>query len=222
MKRQLSTLLVLIAATLGVASCNRAGVPLAEASSNAAMNDAAFGSVATVPPQPAPIVLPAGTSVSIRLLEALDTQRNRTGDRFTASLDEPLVAGDRVIVAKGTRFDGHITLAQESGRFKGRAQMALTLDSFESQGRTYPLQSTNSARFSAGHKKHNWLWMGGGTGGGAAIGAIAGGGTGALIGAGAGTVAGVTGAAITGKRQVRLPVETRVTFTLRSPINVGG
>ena len=164
--------------------------------------------------------IPSGTVVHVRLLDTLDTKRNRAGDRFTATLDEPLVSGDRVIVPKGTPFRGHIVQSRQSGRFKGRAAMALSLDSFDLDGATYPLDTNRSARASAGHKKRNWLWIGGGSGGGAAIGAIAGGGAGALIGAGAGAAAGTAGAAITGKRNVTIPVETRLAFTLRSPVDL--
>ena len=162
----------------------------------------------------------SGTVVHVRLLDTLDTKRNRAGDRFTATLDEPLVSRDRVIVPKGTPFKGHIVQARQSGRFKGRAAMALSLDSFELNGVNYPLDTTRSARASKGHKKRNWLWIGGGSGGGAAIGAIAGGGAGALIGAGAGAAAGTAGAAITGKRNLTIPVETRLAFTLRSPVDL--
>ena len=164
--------------------------------------------------------IPAGTIVHVRLLDTLDTKRNRAGDRFTATLDEPLVSGNRVIVPKGTPFKGHVVEARASGRFKGRASMALSLDSFELNGATYALETNRSSRASKGHKKRNWLWIGGGSGGGAAIGAIAGGGAGALIGAGAGAAAGTAGAALTGKRNVTIPVETRLAFTLRSPVDL--
>jgi hypothetical protein len=157
----------------------------------------------------------------VRLLQALDTERNRPGDRFTASLDEALVDGDRVIVRRGTSFTGHITQCKPSGRFKGRAVMALQLDSFELDGQSYSLHSTQSSMTSGGHKKHHLAWIGGGSGGGAAIGAIAGGGTGALIGAGAGAAAGTVGSAFTGKRQIRLAAETPLTFTLRSTVTIG-
>ena len=70
-------------------------------------------------------------------------------------------------------------------------------------------------RVSSGHKKRNWWFIGGGSAGGAGIGALAGGGTGALIGAGAGAAAGTTTALFTGKKNVRLPVETPMTFALR-------
>jgi len=165
--------------------------------------------------------LSAGTKVRVRLIDALDTRRNRAGDSFTASLDQPVVVGDRVILPQGTSFYGHITESRPSGRFKGRAVLAMKLDSLELNGRHHEIRSNSSARASGGHKKHHWLWIGGGSGGGAAIGAAAGGGAGALIGAGAGAAAGTIGSAITGKRQVHLPPETAVTFTLQDPVNIG-
>jgi hypothetical protein len=166
------------------------------------------------------VTIPEGTSFRVRLLEEIDTRRNRAGDSFTAALDEPLVDGNRVIVPKGTNFMGHIITSKSSGRFKGRAILALKLDSFTMDGQTYEFKSNNSSRVSAGHKKHHLLWIGGGSGGGAAIGAIAGGGTGALIGAGAGAVAGTVGSAMTGKRQVILPAETSLRFRLETPVSL--
>src|SRR5262249_61952887 len=103
---------------------------------------------------------------------------------------------------------------------KGRATMALTLDSFKLNGQMYEIRSTSYSRASAGHKKHHWAWIGGGSGGGAMIGAAAGGGAGALIGAGAGAAAGTVGSAITGKRNLRIAAETPVRFTLQNSVTL--
>jgi hypothetical protein len=200
----------LCASLLAIAGCNR--LKSTEA--------AADPSGATIPPVPE-VSLPAGTTVRVRLIGAIDTRRNRVGDKFTASLDEPLVVGDRVIVPKGTSFSGHVIQSNSSGRFKGRAVLGLMLDSFDLDGQIHEIQSGSTTRTSAGHKKHNWLWIGGGSGGGAAIGAIAGGGAGALIGAGAGAAGGTIGSVITGKREVSLPAETPLTFTLQESVEVG-
>ena len=216
---------------LGLASlsaCSRTGSPVAQARgdltpvANPEATDAATPESVPVAPPPTSFTLDAGIEVPVRLLETLDTRRNRAGDHFTAVLDEPLVSGDRVIVPKGTLFSGHISQASSSGRFKGRAVIGLKLDSFQLNGQSYQVSSTSSARQSGGHKKRNWLWTGGVASGGAAIGALAAGGAGALIGAGAGAAAGTVGAAITGKRHVQLPTETRITFRLRSPIEIAG
>lgn len=223
---------------LAAAGCNRGQVtPVAADSSappevNGGMKTSGVKTLVERTPAPAAsaaprrarrsdLILEPGTSVRVRLAQTIDTKRNRSGDRFSATLDEPLVVGDRVAVPRGTPFQGHVVTSAESGRFKGRAALALRLDSFSLNGVKYDVSTNRPARVSKGHKKRNWLWIGGGSGGGAAIGAIAGGGTGALIGAGAGAAAGTVGAAFTGKRHVTLPVETPVTFALQAPVAVG-
>jgi hypothetical protein len=229
-----SALIVLL---LAAAGCNRGQV--AAVAANEAAPAQVYGGVktagvntpaapasasapsATLPSRRNHLVLAEGTSVRVRLAQTIDTKRNRAGDRFSATLDEPLVVGDRVAVPRGTPFQGHVVTSAESGRFKGRAALALRLDSFTLRGVTYDVNTNRPARVSRGHKKRNWLWIGGGSGGGAAIGAVAGGRAGALIGAGAGAAAGTVGAAFTGKRHVVLPVETPVTFALRAPVAVG-
>jgi hypothetical protein len=218
MNKILGSALSILALT--AAGCNREQVASVEAAGNPPQTLTSRGErVAPRPERSA--VLPPGTTIRVRLQETVDTKRNRAGDRFDATLDEPLVVGDRVVVPRGTAFEGHVVTAAQSGRFKGRAALALSLDSFALNGVTYDVNSNRPTRVNRGHKRHNWLWIGGGSGGGAAIGAAAGGGVGALIGAGAGAAAGTVGAAFTGRRQVSLPVESRVTFTLRSPVAIG-
>ena len=179
-------------------------------------------------PQPSALVskvanvtIPAGTRVRVRLVESLSTRRNQPGDKFTATLDRPIVQADKVVVPKGTAFHGHLTSAKESGRLKGRAVMSLTLDSMELDGATYPIDTSSSHRVSSSHKKRNLLLIGGGSGFGAALGAVAGGPAGALIGAGAGAGAGTAGAAATGRKHVYLPAETPLTFALEQPLTIG-
>jgi hypothetical protein len=212
MKRQI--LAVVCAGLLALTGCSKVPAGSTEAVGNPAAASVPVGKSVQE------LTIPQGTNFRVRLLEAIDTRRNRAGDPFTAALDEPLVDGDRVVIPKGTNFNGHVVASKSSGRFKGRALLELKLDSFTMDGQTYEIQSSNSSRVSAGHKKHHLLWIGGGSGGGAAIGAIAAGGTGALIGAGAGAVAGTVGSAITGKRQVSLPAETSLRFRLETPVSL--
>jgi hypothetical protein len=215
---------VICTGLLALAGCNRAKTDSVQAAADpAATADGTTSPATSAAPTPAPpptITIPEGTRVRVRLLQALDTRRTRAGDRFSASLDEPLIDGDRVVVPQGTTFSGHVTESKPSGRFKGRAVLAVQLDSFAMNGENYQIQSGSSARASKGHKKHELAWIGGGAGGGAAIGAIAGGGVGAAIGAGAGAAAGTVGSAITGRRQVHLPAEYELRFTLRQPVTL--
>ena len=164
------------------------------------------------------IVIPAGTRVQVRLAQTLDTKYAKPGDHFAATLDSPIVSGHEVIVPRGTPFQGVIEESKPSGRFKGRAVLMVRLQSFRLNGVTHRISTAPDTAVSGNHRKQNLIFMGGGPAAGAGIGAIAGGGAGALIGAGAGAVAGTTTAFITGKKNVKLPVETRMVFSLRSGV----
>ncbi len=175
-------------------------------------------------PKPSPsrheVVLPAGTSLSVRLAQALDTRRDGPGARFTAHLAAPVTHDGQVVLPQGAVCRGHLVESKPSGRLRGRAVMGLAIDSVERRGRSYPVKTTTVARVSNDHKKRNLLLIGGIASAGAAIGAAAAGGVGALVGAGAGAGAGTAGAAATGKRNVHLAPETRLTVSLRQPVTV--
>jgi hypothetical protein len=156
---------------------------------------------------------PAPT-VRVRLDHTVSTKQHNPGDRFTATLSRPAVVHG-MNLPTGTRFRGHLVAADSSGRLTGRAVMRLTLDSFTLNGKEHRIRTSTIQRVSADHKKRNAVAIGGTSGLGAAIGAIAGGGTGAAIGAGAGAAAGTAGAYATGKREVTLPAETPLLFTVR-------
>lgn len=170
---------------------------------------------------PAPVEIPAGTAVRVRVNQAIDTSRNRAGDRFDATLVSPITHEGRVIVPRGTTFRGHVTTSTPSGRLRHRGYLGLTLDSFNLGGEAYRVSTGNRTMATGSHKKRNAGLIGGGAGLGALIGGLAGGGKGLLIGAGAGAAAGTAGAALTGRKNVHVAAETVMTFTLRSPVRVG-
>ena len=164
--------------------------------------------------------IPTGAFIRVRLDQTIDTRRNRSGDPFTATLYGPVRIDGKDAIPSGTRFTGHVTNASHSGRFKGRAAIGLTLDSFRLDGEEYRIDTGVDRRVSGGHKRRNFSFIGGGAAGGAGIGALAGGGVGAAIGAGAGAAAGATTAFFTGKKNVALPAETILAFRLRRPVAV--
>ena len=116
MKKHISA--IAFAGLLALAGCSKVPTGSAEAAGNPGALGVSGGRSIQE------LTIPEGTSFRVRLLETLDTRRNRAGDKFMAALDEPLVDGDRVVVPKGTNFSGHIVTSKSSGRFKGRAVLA--------------------------------------------------------------------------------------------------
>jgi len=171
-------------------------------------------------PAPPEIVIPKGTALQVRIDESVDTRRNRVGDQFRASLAQSVTLDGKTVLPKGTHFVGHVTESDASGRLEGRAELALTLDSFELEGKDYRVRTGAIDRVSATHKKRNLTLIGGGGGLGALIGGLAGGGKGALIGAGAGAAAGTAGAAATGKKEVGVAAESLLTFPLQAAVTL--
>jgi len=174
------------------------------------------------PAAPAPLVAPAGTTIVVRLNEALGTQRNRPGDHFDGILAEPIMVNGRVAAPRGSEVNGIVRESAPSGRLKGRAELMIAINSIVVRGQRIRIHTASDIRTSARHRKRNLFLIGGGTGTGAAIGALAGGGIGAAIGAGAGAAAGFTDAVVTGRRQVRIPAESVLTFRLTQPATLRG
>jgi hypothetical protein len=210
------TLPLAMAALLGLMAC-QSKPPLETGSVEASEKKPSLISKLLSKPS---IEIPAGTDLRVRLNQALDTSQNRSGETFTATLDAPVMAGERVAIPKGTQFTGHLLNAKSSGRLKGRGYLTVTLDSFEVGGKTYPITTSSHSRSTKAHKKRNTVLIGGGSGVGALIGGLAGGGKGAAIGAAAGAAAGTAGAAATGKKDAVFPAETILSFALEAPVEV--
>src|SRR5246127_12532 len=76
---------------------------------------------------PAYVTLPAGTRISVRTIDAIDSTQNQVGDRFQASLEEPLREDGNEIVSRDTAVYGRLMESKESGTFTGRSQLRLEL-----------------------------------------------------------------------------------------------
>jgi hypothetical protein len=172
------------------------------------------------PPQPVVVTIPDGTVVSVRTIEAIDSSQNSVGQTFRASLDAPIVVGDSVVVPRGLNVSLRLTDASSAGKFKGRSELTVSLDSFTYQGKTYRLSSSDVQQQGASRGKRSAEVIGGGAVLGAIIGGIAGGGKGAAIGAAAGGGAGTAVQAMTHGEKVKIPSETKLDFTLRDPVTV--
>ncbi len=164
------------------------------------------------------VELPAGTTLTIRMIDAVDSEVNEVGQTFRASLDEPVRIGSDIVIPRGADVLAKLSADKQSGKLSGRTELTMDLVSVTVNGKAIDVNTqevtTASDSRSSGTKKK----VAGGAIAGALIGAIAGGGKGAAIGAGAGAGVGTAAQVFTKGQRVRIPSETRLTFTLDNPI----
>jgi hypothetical protein len=178
------------------------------------------GTVAHIEMKPAYITIPAGTRISVRTIDTIDSTDSLVGDRFQASLEEPLTLEGNVVVAQDALVYGRLTQSKESGTFAGRSQLRLELTGIVVNGKIVPVvtgeyEVTGKSRGASTAKRTV-----GGAAIGAIIGAVADGGQGAAIGAGVGATAGAGSEIITGGDQVKVPSETLLDFTLQQDVSI--
>ena len=179
--------------------------------------------VPAAPPAPAPprvVTIPEGTIVAVRLIDPIDTERNKAGDTFRATLSQPVMVGDEVVIPSDADVEGQIVNAASAGHFTGQSALALTLTRLRMHGKAYALRTNQYSKQGSSRGKRTAATVGGGAGLGAIIGGIAGGGKGAAIGAAVGAGAGTGVQAATKGQQIKLPSETVLNFRLESPLNV--
>jgi len=171
-------------------------------------------------PQPRQVRIPAGTTVSVRMIDGVDSSVNHAGEIFHASLEAPVVDGDQVIVSKGADVYVRLVSASSAGKFAGKSELHLELVKLEWQGRSYPLVSSTYSLSGDSRGKNTATKVGAGAVLGTLLGAIAGGGKGAAIGATVGAAGGGVYQGATKGGQVRIPSETKLDFQLDQPVTI--
>ena len=166
------------------------------------------------------VTVPAGTRILIRTIDPIDTTKQKTGYRFTASLEANLQADDVVVAPRGTTVYGRLAEASSAGRMSGSSQLTLELTDIMVNDTTYPVLTSTYQIKGKGEGKKTAGKILGGTGLGALIGGIAGGGTGAAIGALAGAAGGTAVAASKKGEQLQIPSESLIEFTLQQPASL--
>jgi hypothetical protein len=173
------------------------------------------------PVEPAKISIPAGTTLAIRIDQRISVKTAHKGDKFTGEVVAPIAGSDgSIIVPKSTPVGGVIDEAHRRGHFKGASQLELRLTSLTLNGTVYPLTTRDLAEHKKGKGKRTAAMIGGGAGLGMLVGGVATGGVGLLVGGLVGGGAGTAVAGTTGNRDLDIPAETVVHFTLADDLVV--
>jgi hypothetical protein len=175
---------------------------------------------APAPEPPKPLVVPAGTTLTVRLAETLSSKTSTDGQPFSGTLVNPVSVEGETVFPAGSRVSGAVVVAHSAGRFKGASLLEIKLDSITSNGRQVAISTSPLSKGEKGKGKRSAAMIGGGAGAGALIGGLAGGGKGAAIGALVGGGAGTAGAGLTGNRDVEFPAESAASFKLAAPVQI--
>jgi ribosome maturation factor RimP len=168
--------------------------------------------------------LPAGTQISVRTEETIDSGKAAEGQTFAAEVTRSVKdsAGD-VVIPRASNAQIVIRSSSKGGKFHGTADLIMDLDSVSIDGRRYRLSTVDlreKGHEGVGINQRTGKFAGGGAAVGAIIGAIAGGGKGAAIGAGSGAGAGALTQVLTKGGSIKVPVESILTFKLDRTLRV--
>src|SRR6202165_295798 len=166
------------------------------------------------------VTVPMGTRLLVPTIDPIDSNKNHVGDKFSATLEQPLYVNDTLVASKGTEVYGRLDEAKEAGHIQGKSQLKLSLTGMVVNGQTVPLTTGDYELSGKSRGGNTAAKVGGGAAVGAVIGAIAGGGKGAAIGAGVGAGAGTAVQVMTRGEQVHVPSETLLEFALDQPFSV--
>ena len=172
------------------------------------------------PPPPQKVTIPAGTQLSVRLNDPLDSETNKVGDTFHGSLSSPIVIDGDTVIPSGADVIGRVANVQSAGRFAGQSLLTLELTSVSVNGKTYNVQTNQWSRQGKGEGKNTATKVGIGTAAGAILGGIIGGGKGAAIGAASGAGAGTGVSAAKKGEQIKLGPEAVLNFQTINTLTV--
>jgi hypothetical protein len=166
------------------------------------------------------ITVPVGTRLLVRTIDPIDSEKNRVGDRFSATLEEALYLDNTLVAPRGAEVYGRLAEARQAGHFAGRSELKLELTGIVVNGQTVAISTGDYDVSGKSRGANTAKKVGGGAVIGTVIGAIAGGGKGAAIGAGAGAGAGTIAQVVTHGEKVRVPSETLLEFSIDQPVSM--
>jgi len=169
-------------------------------------------------------VIPAGTEVSVRNDETIDSSNAAEGQTYAAEVTANVRdAHGAVVIPQGANAQLVIKSASSGGRIRGASDLIVDLRSISVGGKQYLVDASDieqKGKSGIGTNKRTGEFVGGGAALGAVIGAIAGHGKGAAIGAASGAGAGALTQILTKGSSIKIPAETLMTFKLDSPVKI--
>lgn len=171
-------------------------------------------------PKPQPIIVPSGTVLTVRTSQGLSSKTSQSGQTFLATLAQPISVEGRPALPKGATVSGTVVSAKAKGKIKGEGELSLRLTSISVADHTYEIHTNLMSSTIKGKGKRTAATTGGGAAVGGLIGGLAGGGKGAGIGLLAGAGAGLIGGSATGNKQIEIPAESALSFTLTSSLTL--
>jgi hypothetical protein len=176
--------------------------------------------------------LPAGTTVKLKLENALTTFSSKNGDPFSGRVTEAVMLEGKPLIPIGATVQGRVTRVSEPRRFAGKPTISIFPETVVlPNGEHYMLNATlvdtslrdgtdvnSEGQFKGkGYDGKDMTEIGIGTGGGMLAGGLIGGGKGLLIGGAVGATA--TVAHWLGKRNsAMLPAGTELVMELSRPL----
>ncbi len=170
---------------------------------------------------PSQLTIKPGTYVTVRLNNVLSSDKNQTGDAFSATLVRPVIVDGVVVAQRGQTVGGRVSEAQKAGKVSGVSHLGLQLiDLPVVDGQQVPVQTSLFSRMGPTSQGRDATAIGLTTGAGAAIGAGVGGAGGAAVGAGAGLVVSTIGVLFTRGHPTIMTPESILTFRIEQPVTI--
>jgi hypothetical protein len=184
-----------------------------------ATDEEAPGPAASAPARQ-PREIPSGTTLTVELGETISAASSQAGQTFSARIAQPVVVNGETLIPAGAQAQGRVLEATESGRVRGVAVIQLTMTSVSVGGRSVDLSTGPFEARADTSRGEDAATIGVGTGVGAAVGAILGGGDGAALGAAIGGGGGTAVVLTTRGDDIELPAGTAVNFVLNQAVEL--
>jgi len=101
-----------------------------------------------------PLVVPAGTTIPLALVNSISTKTAKDGDGVYARTTFPITINNEIAIPVGTHIKGKITEVTRPGRVKGKAELTISFQQIVfPSGITLPLYATLGSVGTAGTRK---------------------------------------------------------------------